>query len=49
MERWQATYLAGLAVGLLLGYLVEPHLGAAFIILYILGAEMVFSTRAQKK
>jgi uncharacterized membrane protein YdcZ (DUF606 family) len=46
MENWQLVYLGGLFAGLFLGHAIEPHLGAAFIILYIVGAELILSRRA---
>ncbi len=45
IESWQITYIIGVFIGLLIGWYLNPYLGAAFIWAMIITVEVLHAWR----
>lgn len=45
IEPWQAIYIVGVFIGLLIGWYLDPYLGAAFIWILVIVVEVLHTKR----
>ncbi len=45
IEPWQAIYIVGVFIGLLIGWYLDPYLGAAFIWILVIAVEVLHTKR----
>ncbi|MEM3402232.1 MAG: hypothetical protein QW179_01730 [Candidatus Hadarchaeales archaeon] len=48
MESWEILYIGVLLIGLLLGWLISPYIGAAFVWGLVILLEFLFSRKAKR-